>query len=345
MDAAPRLLQALRVGGPPRPRLSTRCRYLHQLDIRLWRTPLDHLFVGLRLVGACRGGDVPREADLDRTRQVCLIPICLAVTPPVFFAVQEYFHPQDQLALAFFLVAAGVYLRHGFALSGVLLAGAYVTQQYTAIGIVILVVLAVGNARWRLLGGFIVSLGVFTAVAWWRLGSSVLKPTLLGTGQSRINPGTLMAELHVPTLLGLGISRVAPLVLAGLLGAWCARRRPEFANDPELLLGLLAVGWSLRVLLEINLFGYYLLATAATLVLRDIVARRTSRTTLWLLLGSLVSFGHLDVWRHLLNNPPQWPYQIVFAPTTFVIALASLRSSLHGPRRSPIDPEGTPSSL
>lgn len=271
---------------------------------------------------------VARQTAIGRTRQIWLIPLTLAITPPVLFAVQEYFHPQDQLALAFFLAASGLFLRRNLGLAGVVAAAAYVTQQYTVIGLIILVVLTTGTDRWRLVRGFTLALASFTAFAYWALGEASLKAALLGTGESRIQPGTWMAELHVPKLVGIGIARLLPLLVAGLIAAWCVRRRRDFARDPELLLGLLAVGWSLRVLFEINLFGYYLLATAATLVLRDIVAKRAFRGTIWLLLATVVSFGHFSVWRDSLHNPPDWPYQLIFAPATVAVAFASLRSSL-----------------
>jgi len=263
-------------------------------------------------------------------RQAWIAPLALAVTPAVFMAVQEYFHPQDQLALALVFVAVGASLRQRFALAGTLFALAFVTQQYTSLALVVVAAISFGAERRQLLRSCAVALAGLVVLIGAFLGATGVRAALLGTGHSRIKYGTWMYELHLPEVTGLVISRVLPLVLAGVIASWAARRRRDLARDPEFLLGVLAVAFSLRVLLEINLFGYYLLATAATLVLRDVVARRSCRGTIWLMVAVLVAFPRDGVWQHLWASQPTWFFQVVLAPSAFTVSLLSLLRTMRG---------------
>ncbi len=271
---------------------------------------------------------VIRQTPLGRTRQEWLVPLALSATPPVLMAVQEYFHPQDQLALALALFALGLWLRQRYEMAGVLFALAFITQQYTSLAIVIFVVLAGGRERRRLLGGFVTALGGLLALLGTVMGPHVVTAALLGIGRGRIHIGTLMYEVHVPELLALVIARALPLVAVALFGAWHSRRHANLAYNAEYLLGLIAVGWTVRLVLEINLFGYYMLATGATLVLRDIVAQRAFRGTIWLLVVTMVIFGHVQVWQVLWFTRPTWLCQLILSPAAMGVALYSLHQTV-----------------
>ncbi len=109
-----------------------------------------------------------------------------------------------------------------------------------------------------------------------------------------------MAELHVSSGVGLALSRVGPPLAAVLTSLWRLSRRPDMRSDPVIVVGLLATCWSLRLVFEENLFGYYCQATGATLVLRDIADSPLSRATgCWL---ALVLFAFDDI--H--HNPTPW---------------------------------------
>ena len=257
-------------------------------------------------------------------RRAWVAPFALALTPPVFMAVQEYFHPQDQLALALALLAIGAWLRQRAGLAGIVLALAFATQQYTILAMIVVIIASVGAERRRLVSGFALTLVVVTTLVGFFLGRAAVHATLLGTGHSRIKFGTWMYEFHLPEFAGLIISRVLPLVMTAILAWWAVRRRPDLAHDAEFILGLLALAFSLRVLLEINLFGYYLLATGATMVLRDVVARRSYRGTVWLLVTILVAFPRMGVWQHLWPSEPPWLTQVILAPSAFTLTLLSL---------------------
>ena len=74
-------------------------------------------------------------------------------------------------------------------------------------------------------------------------------------------------EFHVrngaPLLL---VSRIPPLVLALLLSWYVVRRLGQSALQPAVLISLVAVSLSFRLVFEDNIFSYYFMALAVTLI-------------------------------------------------------------------------------
>ena len=251
-------------------------------------------------------------------------------------SVQEYYHPQDMWALAMTFAAVALWLRERSFLAGVFLALAVMSQQYAILGVVVLVVVSSSRERRR-----IICAGAFTALVtatsmYLVAGSRALSATLLGTGDTTIHSGTWMAEIHLRSGTGIGLSRIGPLLAAAYISRWCFLRRPDLLKDPVVILGLLATCWSLRLVFEENLWGYYCLATGATLVLRDIAALRLSRGTIWWLLLVLVVFGDYRLHQPPWGYWPTWVFQLLIAPSAFLVSFHSLRRSMRQGRDVPL---------
>jgi len=265
-------------------------------------------------------------------RSIWQFTLVLVVTPPVFLAVQENYHPQDLWALAMIFVAVALWLHARTYCAGVFLALAVMSQPYTLLGVLVILVVSTPRGRRDLtIAGTLTAL-VTTTLTYFTFGSRGLSATLIGTGDTSIHAGTWMSELHLTSGEGIGVSRVGPLAAALLLSWWCHRRQPDIAHDAVAFLGLLAACWSLRLVFEENLFGYYCAATGVTLILRDFVARRLAWSTIIWLAVVLIAFDDIrhqaTPWEHW----PTWIWQVLIAPTAFLIAFLPLRHSLHGAR-------------
>ena len=95
------------------------------------------------------------------------------------------------------------------------------------------------------------------------------------------------------------VSRLPPLVLALALAWFVVRRLGQSALQPAVLIALVAVSLSLRLLFEDNVFSYYYMALAVTLVVLDVVRGRIRETLVaWLAMVTLVyTEPSLIVWR------------------------------------------------
>lgn len=274
---------------------------------------------------------VIRSSTRGGVRSVGLMSISLAITPPVVFALQENFHPQDLLALALTLLAVALLLRRRPFAAGLFLALGVMSQPYALLGGVALLVVSPWRDRRGIAIGGSLAIAVVALFMSIVSGRQALWAIFLGTGDTSIHSNTWMAELHFSSELGIVVSRFLPLVAAAVISFWSYRRRPDISRDPVSLLALLAVCWSIRLIFEENLFGYYCAATGVTLLLCDIVARRSPRgVVVWLalVLFAFDDFGHqLAPW----GNWPVWVWQVLIAPSAFLIALHSLRQSLTTP--------------
>lgn len=276
---------------------------------------------------------VLRTTPLRSTRITWLIPLFFALTPPVIFCVQEYYHPQDVWALALALAAVALGLRKRFFVAGVVWVFAIMSQPFALLGLVMTVVISSWTERRRLFGGGVLAAMLVCGVSYFASGRRAVAAAIFGTGDTFIHSATWMAELKVGSIAGLVISRVGPIVGAALVAWWVRSRRPDVAQDPVILLGLLATVWSLRLVFEENLWGYYCMATGATLVLRDILARRASRGTIYWLLLVLFAFGDINSLPRPWGTLPYWVWQLMIVPSGLLVALFSLRATMNGPSR------------
>jgi len=82
---------------------------------------------------------------------------------------------------------------------------------------------------------------------------------------------------------------VLPIAVAAGLALWATRRLGSALLEPVPLLSLVATALGLRLVFEVNLFGYYFVALAVSLVLLDVaVGRIRGQVIVWIALVALV---------------------------------------------------------
>jgi len=216
--------------------------------------------------------------------------LVLACLPPVWECVQLAFHPQDLLAMGFALSAMACACRGRWIGAGILIALAILTQQFALLVAVPLFVLAPANRRVSYAGAALAT-GVLTGLPFLVMsGGHALRAITLGT--IREGPsigGTVLWELHLYGAPQVLLSRVAPIVASLALSWWVSRRLGPSALVPATLISVVALSLGLRLVFEQNMFAYYFMALAVSLILVD-VARGylRSSTVAWLVAVVLV---------------------------------------------------------
>ena len=84
----------------------------------------------------------------------------------------------------------------------------------------------------------------------------------------------MLWELHLSGAALFGVARALPIAAALAVAWWTARRVGSLTSDPIRLAAVVAIAFSLRLVFEENLFGYYFMATAVALVVLDAVTGR-----------------------------------------------------------------------
>ncbi len=250
----------------------------------------------------------------------------LVLAAPVMSAFVDYFHPQDLLALGLILAALGVGVRGHWGIAGALLAFAFTSQQFAVLAVAPLVVILVGRERWRFLFGLGAVLLPASAALDAVSSSSALRVLLLGSdritlGANLFTPhgGTVLWEVHLHGAPLFLITRAAPIVASIVLARVIARRRPDVLADPVLVVSLVGVSLALRLVFEVNLFGYYFAASAVLLVVLEVLEGRLRAETLaWLSLSGVAFF------------PAPQSATTVQVAYVLVIAVAVLARILHG---------------
>jgi uncharacterized membrane protein len=218
--------------------------------------------------------------------------LVLAISGSTMMPVAEVFHPQDLVAVGLCLAGVAAALRDRWLVAGLALALAIESQQFALLVAVPLLVVATDARRYRYgtgvaagLAALLLPLGVLT-------GGRVWRAALLGTNRAGIDGvhgagGTWLWETHVGGLALLVAARGAPILVAAWL-AWRVRRSVAGPLDPGALVSLVTVCLTLRLVFEVNLFGYYFMAVAVGLVALDATRGRLRGVTLaWLVLVTL----------------------------------------------------------
>ncbi len=205
----------------------------------------------------------------------------LAVTPPVVMCLTYYFHPQDLLAMALVLAGTGAVLRGRPLTAGVLFGLALTAQQFAILAALAVIVLIDRRSLGRLFVGaataVVVVDGPFVALS----GLRALKTVLLGSSRvgSAITPhgGTVVFSLGLTGIPSFVVSRVVPLVVAAALAAWVRRARGGQALPPAGLVTVVAAALLARLVFEVNIFGYYLMAVFVAVLVVEVLRGQLGR--------------------------------------------------------------------
>jgi hypothetical protein len=178
--------------------------------------------------------------------------------------------------------------RESWVWAGVLFGLAVTSQQFALLVLAPLFVLAPPSRRMRFAGGAIGPIVLVVVPLVVLTSGHVIRAAVLGSGNTASVGGTVLWEMHLQGAPLVAASRILPIVVSIVL-AWCARRRfGELVLEPVPLLSLVATSLSLRLIFEQNLFGYYFMALAVSLVVLDVVRGRIRSYLLaWLALVTL----------------------------------------------------------
>jgi hypothetical protein len=215
--------------------------------------------------------------------------VFLALVPQVWMTLVFEFHPQDILAMGFAFGGVACVRRDSWAWAGVLLGLALMTQQFSLLVIVPLVVVAPSNRRVRFSLATIVTAGLIGGPLILVTSGQAFTAVFLGSGNSPNFGYTWLLELHPHGVLLLALSRMLPILLSGVLARWAVRRLGPGVLEPVPLVALLTTSLCLRLVFEQSLFGYYFMALAVSLIMLDVVRGQIRGPMLaWLALGIFV---------------------------------------------------------
>ena len=197
--------------------------------------------------------------------------LVFALTPFVMMPLLDDFHPQDVVAMGLILGGVACARRGWWVRAGLLLGLAVTSQQFAFLVLAPLLVVAPPIRPIRFAGAAIsaVALVVLPLIA--VTSGHALRAITLGSGDTLSIGGTVLWELHLQGVFLVGISRILPILFAMVLAWWAERRLGNSLLEPVPLLSLVATSISLRLVFEQNLFGYYFMALAVSLLILDVV--------------------------------------------------------------------------
>jgi len=259
------------------------------------------------------------------------VVLVIAGAAPVFSCIEAFFHPEDLVAVGFVLLAVANVFRERWWMVGVFLALAVLTQLF-ALLCVAPVLLAVGRPRLlRSLAGSIVTTLVVVGPLAVATSARVLHAVVLGTsraGNQHVTGagGTVLfaAGLHGFTLFLL--SRVAPLAASVALSWYAWRRYGDGLREPTMLVSLVGACLALRLVFEVNAFGYYYMASVVFLVILDALRGRFRGGTFALIWLATLAYSPV-AWGFQWRGNPDGPFlrallpYVVAAPVLLIVAV------------------------
>ena len=217
--------------------------------------------------------------------------LLLAIVPPTYMCIATYFHPQDLVTMACILFAVACAIRGRWVWVGVLLGLAFASQQFALLVMAPMLVVAPKRRRLSLIAGTAVALlvvdGPFILLTSGRALETALfgsnRLTIFGASHSHAFGGTILFSTHLQGAALFLVSRVLPVCCALVIGLWASRRLGRHITEIETLLSLLATALCMRLIFEVNLFGYYFMALSVSLLVIEVLHRRISgRVFVWM---------------------------------------------------------------
>ncbi len=212
---------------------------------------------------------------------------------PLLDAMIHYFHPEDALGLGLILLAIRPVVRRRWWVAGSVLGLAFVAHQLAVVVLVVVLVISPWQAKWRILAAFLLTVSAVVAPFIVLQDGGSWRNIIAGSSIPQGVRSTLVGELHLSIHTSGVIARGAPILAAFAL-AWVMRRRHAQLATLELT-SLIIVTLGLRLVFEVNLFGYYFLALAVGLVILEVMQRRFRGTVAaWLMLEAVV-YSQFDI--------------------------------------------------
>jgi hypothetical protein len=259
--------------------------------------------------------------------------VVLASLPPVWLCLESFYHPQDLMAMGLALASLACVRRDKWVGAGVLIALALLSQQFALLVAVPLVVVAPHRRRLRYVAAAVATVGGVSLFLLWSTSADQLWTVLKGSSVPTIDGNTVIGQLGLHGTVLILATRAIPLALSALIAFWAGRKLRRTVLEAAPLLALIAVSLCLRLVFEENLYGYYLLALAVSLLLLEATTGEVRQSVVaWLIAASLVfvllpwnSLFWRISWAHVV---PQVLPQAIAVATFGILLLKAVRREL-----------------
>jgi len=207
------------------------------------------------------------------TRLEVVTMALVACLPSVYMPLLQFFHPEDLLATGLALMGVALVLRDRWWGAGLLLGLAVLSQQFTLLIFLPLLVLAPRTKLPRIIGGAACSFAVVGVPLLVITSGRAITSILVGTGDVGATNVTFYG-IPFHNSIALATLRLIPLGLGAIVAWWALRRLGARTLEPVALLALLSLSVGLRLAFEISLFGYYLMSVSVLLLLLEVALGR-----------------------------------------------------------------------
>lgn len=230
--------------------------------------------------------------------------LSLALLPAASDALVQSFHPQDLLAVGFTLVALAQALRRRWVAVGVAVGIGVLCKQFAVLAVPGLLLAA---PTWRAraqLAGTLAALCVAAVTPFWLADPVATWHALSGTyveGAGITRSATAVGLLDIAESHKLEIARDAPLVAAVVLSLGVFSRARRRIGKPVPLVGLALACMATRMVFEVSVYQYYLLAIGVFLLALELTR---GRPPLWTMLWVVVT--RLGVLELPSSVSPRW---------------------------------------
>lgn len=263
--------------------------------------------------------------------------VAIACLPMTWMCVASFFHPEDLTAMGLCLTAIACAIRGRWVGAGLLIAAGVLTQQFSLLVAVPLLVLAPAEKRGCYAKSAVLTWAVVAAALLLITSGTVAHALIFGSGSyGTTSGGTLLWEMHLSGTSGTPVlfllsSRLPPLLIAAALARWLVNQIGSRLWAPEGLVAVIAlmmVSLAARLLFEQGLHGYFFMATAVMLLLLDVTkGHLRSSTVAWLVTVTLVYCSGIvpvSVYPHPWSGAPldllEWAVVIIsISGLTFAI--------------------------
>jgi hypothetical protein len=216
---------------------------------------------------------IMRAIGNGRTRLEVVALLLVACLPPVYMPLLQFFHPEDLLATGLALVGVACVLRDRWLWAGLALGLAVISQQFTLLILIPLLVVAPRMKLVQLLEGTACSVAAIGVPLLAVTSGRAITSILVGTGDvGSTNVPWFGIPLH--NSIVLASLRLIPLALCAFVAWWALHRLGARTLEPVALLALLSLSLALRLAFEVSVYGYYLMSVAVLLLLLEIAEGR-----------------------------------------------------------------------
>lgn len=252
-----------------------------------------------------------RASRKQRDGYEALLLIAVACSPPVLSCLEWSFHPEDLMAMGLIMFAVASLLQERWWVLGLVMGMALLTQLFALLALIPLALVIPPRHRVAVASGVAALLAVVVTPLVLATSGAVLHSIFFGTskvGGAHFEGagGTVvfLAGLHGVVLFL--VSRIAPLATATIVTLFAMKKWGAEVRRPEILVSLIATCLTIRLVFEVNAFGYYYMAATVFLLLIDAIQSRFRGESFAII--SLISLAYSPVtqyfrWRGQVDGP------------------------------------------